>query len=100
MARRRTDLMPLREAGLRAAKRRFKEIFPGGFRDETYLDCLELHFDLRYQSRPNAETYAAMMELVAWLGRELAPWKPRDLIDIQGFFWVTSSEEYEDWPWE
>lgn len=227
--------MPLREAGLRAAKRRFKEIFPGGFRDETYLDwergyksdahrafvatlgraewqrllaegahaevarrlatfyarsklnmlalyewmalreALEdragglalatglyelihgggafgprlerftalldalpqrqtrlakwpvatlfpfvaqpkrhlilkprlmkraaerLHFDLRYRSRPNADTYAAMMELVAWLGRELASWKPRDLIDIQGFLWVTSSEEYEDWPWE
>jgi len=27
--------MPLREAGLRAAKRRFREIFPSGFRDET-----------------------------------------------------------------
>jgi len=41
-----------------------------------------------------------MMELVAWLGHELASWKPRDLIDIQGFIWVTASEEYEDWPWE
>ena len=235
MARRRTDLRPLGEAGLRAAKRRFKEIFPAGFRDETYLEwergykwdahrafvatlgraewerllaeraygevaarlvrfyarsklnmlalyewmalrealedpaggralatglyelihgdgafgarlerftmlldglpqrqtrlakwpvatlfpfvaqpkrhlilkprlmkraAAQLHFDLRYQSRPNADTYAAMMELVAWLGDELASWKPRDLIDIQGFIWVTASEEYEDWPWE
>lgn len=235
MARRRTDALPLREAGLRAAKRRFKEIFPDGFRDETYLDwerdykwaahrsweetlgraewqrllaegahaevarriatfyarsklnmlalyewmalreALEdraggkllatglyelvygegdfgarleaftalldrlpqrqtrlakwpvatlfpfvalprrhlilkprvmkraaerFHFDLAYESRPNARTYAAMMEFVDWLKRELASWKPRDLIDVQSFIWVTSSEEYEDWPWE
>lgn len=59
-----------------------------------------LSFDLRYRSRPNADTYAAVMELCAWLRRELAPWKPRDLIDIQGFLWVVASEEYEDWPWE
>lgn len=58
------------------------------------------HFELAYQSRPNAQTYAAMMRLVAWLREALAPWKPRDLIDVQGFIWVTSSEEYEDWPWE
>ena len=58
------------------------------------------HFDLAYQSRPNAATYAAMMSFVLWLRRELAPWKPRDLIDLQGFIWVTSSEEYEEWPWE
>lgn len=235
MARRRTDALPLREAGLRAAKRRFKEIFPGGFRDPTYLawerdykwdahrawvgvlgraewkrllaegahaeiarrialfyqrsklNMLALYewmalrealadrdggarlatglyelihgvgpfgprldrftslldalpqrqtrlakwpvatlfpfvarprqhlilkprlmkraaerfaVELRYASRPNAETYAAMMSFVGWLARELAPWKPRDLIDIQGFVWATSSEEYEDWPWE
>ncbi|MCU1279048.1 MAG: hypothetical protein JWM53_2594 [bacterium] len=37
MARRRTDVLPLRESGLRAAKRRFEEILPGGFGDETYL---------------------------------------------------------------
>ena len=58
------------------------------------------HFDLAYQSRPNATTYEAMMSFVGWLKRELGAWKPRDLIDIQGFIWVTSSEEYEDWPWE
>jgi hypothetical protein len=58
------------------------------------------HFDLAYQSRPNAATYEAMMSFAAWLRRELASWKPRDLIDIQGFIWVTTSEEYEDWPWQ
>lgn len=235
MARRRADVLPLREAGLRAAKRRFREIFPRGFADRTYLDwerdykwaahrawmktlapaewkrllaegahaevarriasfyarshlnmlalyewmalrealtdgeggrrlaegLFELihgaarfgarlerftalldalpqrqtrlakwpvatlfpfvalprrhlilkprlmkraaerfHFDLAYRSRPNATTYAAMMQLVAWLRTELAAWRPRDLIDIQGFIWVTCSEEYEDWPWD
>jgi hypothetical protein len=235
MARKRTDALPLREAGLRAARRRFKEIFPGGFRDATYLawerdykwdahrawqatlgkaewrrllderayaevarriavfyqrsklNMLALyewmalrealadprggqllatglyelihgagdfgarlerftgvldavpqrqtrlakwpvatlfpfvalprrhlilkprlmkraaerfHVDLQYASRPNATTYAAMMDFAGWLRRELASWKPRDLIDIQGFIWATSSEEYEDWPWE
>jgi hypothetical protein len=57
------------------------------------------HFDLQYQSRPNATTYAALMEFVVWLEGELAPWKPRDLIDVQSFIWVTASEEYESWPW-
>ncbi len=59
-----------------------------------------LGFDLEYQSRPNAGTYAAVMRAVAGLWRELSPWHPRDLIDIQGFVWATCSEEYETWPWE
>lgn len=58
------------------------------------------HVELAYASRPNAETWAAVMRFVGWLERELASWKPRDLIDIQGFIWATSSEEYEEWPWE
>jgi hypothetical protein len=36
MARRASDLQALRAAALAAGKRRFKEIFPAGFRDETY----------------------------------------------------------------
>ena len=59
-----------------------------------------LGFPLDYQSRPNASTYAALMSGVAWLWRQLEAWQPRDLIDIQGFLWVTSSDEYEQWPWE
>jgi hypothetical protein len=59
-----------------------------------------LGFPLDYQSRPNANTYAALMSGVAWLWRQLEAWQPRDLIDIQGFLWVTSSDEYEQWPWE
>ena len=40
------------------------------------------------------------MRAAAWLWRELAPGHPGDLIDIQGFIWVTCSEEYETWTLE
>jgi hypothetical protein len=59
-----------------------------------------LGFDLAYESRPNPRTYAAMMRYIFWLRTALAPWHPRDLIDLQGFVWVTCSEEYEAWPWD
>jgi len=59
-----------------------------------------LGFDLAYASRPNARTYDAMMGYLSWLRQALAPWHPKDLIDLQSFIWVTCSEEYEDWPWE
>jgi hypothetical protein len=59
-----------------------------------------LGFELDYRSRPNAATYAAVMRAVAALWRDLSAWRPRDLIDIQGFIWATCSEEYETWPWE
>jgi hypothetical protein len=59
-----------------------------------------LGFDLAYGSRPNSRTYCAMMSYISWLRTALAPWHPRDLIDLQGFLWVTCSEEYEHWPWD
>jgi hypothetical protein len=62
--------------------------------------AVRLGFDLAYGSRPNPQTYAAMMRYISWLRGALAPWHPRDLIDLQGFVWVTCSEEYEHWPWE
>ncbi len=57
-------------------------------------------FELAYASRPNARTYEAMMGYLSWLRQALAPWRPKDLIDLQSFIWVTCSEEYEDWPWD
>jgi hypothetical protein len=235
MARRRLDVQPLRDAGLRAAKHRFREVFPDGFRDETYLawerdykwaahrawmetlapatwkrlldegrfqeggqriatfygrsklNMLALYewmalrealadrrgaetigaglyelihghgdygarlerftrvldeapqrqtrlakwpvvtlfpfvaqpgrhlivkpnlmkrvaerfaVDFAYRPRPNAETYERILAFARGLKADLASWKPRDLVDIQGFIWVTASEEYESWPWE
>lgn len=57
-------------------------------------------FDLRYRSRPGWETYGAVLDLVRALRSALADWRPRDAIDLQGFIWVTHSDEYADWPWE
>lgn len=37
MSRRPHDTVPVEQALLRAARRRFREIFPAGFRDESYL---------------------------------------------------------------
>jgi hypothetical protein len=56
--------------------------------------------DLRYAPRPNAVTYAAILELARAVRRGLAAWRPRDMVDVQGFFWVTNSDEYAGWPWE
>ncbi|MDB4980093.1 MAG: hypothetical protein JWM82_845 [Myxococcales bacterium] len=55
--------------------------------------------NLAYESQPNARTYEAILHAAGRLRRALDPWRPRDLIDIQGFIWVTCSEEYETWPW-
>jgi hypothetical protein len=59
-----------------------------------------LGFEISYRSQPNATTYAAVMDAANRLKKALASWRPRDLIDVQGFVWVTSSDEYEAWPWE
>lgn len=56
--------------------------------------------DLRYASRPGWDTYAAALDLARGLRAALAAWRPRDLVDIQGFVWVTHSDEYADWPWD
>ena len=56
--------------------------------------------DLRYRSRPGWETYAAVLDLAGALRGALADWRPRDMVDIQGFIWVTHSDEYADWPWD
>jgi hypothetical protein len=60
----------------------------------------KLGADLRYRPRPGWETYASVLELAGALLRALASWRPRDMIDVQGFLWVTNSDEYAEWPWE
>jgi hypothetical protein len=101
------DQVPQRQT--RLAKWPVVTLFPFIARPGTHLilkplttkrAAARLGFDLAYASRPNARTYAAMMSYVCWLRQAIAPWRPRDFIDLQSFLWVTCSEEYESWPWE
>ena len=51
-------------------------------------------FDFRYQSRPNWDTYASLLEFAETVRRDLRDLRPRDMIDLQSFIWVQGSEEY------
>ncbi|HUP98423.1 MAG TPA: hypothetical protein VM073_10790 [Usitatibacter sp.] len=51
-------------------------------------------FDLRYGSRPNWETYSALLELATRVKHDQRALKPRDMIDVQSFLWVQGSDEY------
>lgn len=51
-------------------------------------------YELPYRSRPNWETYAALLEFAGLVREDLAALKPRDMIDIQSFLWVQGSDEY------
>jgi hypothetical protein len=52
-------------------------------------------FDFRYQSRPGWETYDSLLTFAKTIRRDLADWRPRDMIDIQSFIWVLGSGEYD-----
>lgn len=52
-------------------------------------------FDLPYQSRPNWETYARLLDFAELLRHDLADLGPRDMIDLQSFMWVQGSSEYD-----
>lgn len=51
-------------------------------------------YALPYQSRPNWETYRALLDFTAVVRRDLADLAPRDMIDLQSFLWVQGSDEY------
>jgi hypothetical protein len=53
-------------------------------------------YPLDYKSRPNAETYAAMLAFAETVRHDTAKLRPRDMIDLQSFIWVQGSAEYED----
>lgn len=53
-----------------------------------------LGFDLRYEARPNWITYDRVLRMSHLYMDLLSDLGPRDLIDIQSFFWVTG-EKYE-----
>ena len=52
-------------------------------------------FDFRYQSRPQRDTYKSLLDFAKTIRRDLADWRPRDMIDIQSFIWVLGSGEYD-----
>lgn len=53
-----------------------------------------LGFELNYKPLPNALTYHRVLELALRLMDDLKELAPRDLMDVQGFIWVTHSAAY------
>jgi hypothetical protein len=52
-------------------------------------------FDFDYQPRPRWDTYSSVLDFAKTIRRDLADWRPRDMIDIQSFIWVLGSSEYD-----
>ena len=52
-------------------------------------------FSLNYKPEPNWLTYSCLMKFGELLIADLAHLKPRDMIDIQSFIWVTGSDAYD-----
>lgn len=54
-------------------------------------------FDLKYSSTVNWLTYSRLIKLANIVGETIRSnplLQPRDMIDIQSFMWVTTSETY------
>lgn len=62
--------------------------------DVTKKAAEELGFDLHYESTPNIITYQALEKMSEIYLRKLAHLGPKDFIDVQSFFYVTSAKEY------
>ena len=60
----------------------------------TKIAAQKYGFDFHYQSKPNWETYASLLEFAETVRRENHDLKPRDMIDLQSFIWVQGSDEY------
>jgi len=52
-------------------------------------------FSLNYNPRPNWLTYSCLLKFGQTLMEDLADLKPRDMIDIQSFIWVTGEDSYK-----
>jgi hypothetical protein len=48
-----------------------------------------LGFNLCYKSEPNWLTYRKLLDMASIYRTKLIDWNPRDLIDVQSFFWVS-----------
>jgi hypothetical protein len=53
-------------------------------------------FSLNYKPQPNWLTYSCLLRLSELLKKDLADLKPRDMIDVQSFLWVTGEGTYGD----
>ena len=62
----------------------------------TRAAAREYGFDFHYQSRPNWDTYANLLEFAGRVRQDLRDLEPRVQIDIQSFLWVQGSDEYEE----
>jgi hypothetical protein len=61
----------------------------------TRTAAREYGFEIPYVSRPNWETYAAVLEFAERVRRDQRSLRPRDMIDLQSFIWVQGSDEYD-----
>jgi hypothetical protein len=55
----------------------------------TQAAAAALGFDIRYDPRPNWDTYERVLRMSQLYMDQLADLRPRDFIDVQSFFWVT-----------
>lgn len=62
----------------------------------TKIAAREYGFDFRYQSKPSWETYGNLLAFAEMVRQDVRDLRPRDLIDIQSFFWVQGSDEYDE----
>ena len=62
----------------------------------TRAAAKEYGVDFRYESRPNWDTYASLLEFAEAVRRDQRDLRPRDMIDLQSFIWVQGSDEYEE----
>ena len=53
-------------------------------------------FDFQYQSKPNWDSYANLLEFSQTVRRDVHDLRPRDMIDLQSFVWVQGSDEYPE----
>jgi hypothetical protein len=60
----------------------------------TRIAARKYGFEFQYQSKPNWNTYACLLEFARVIGHDLCDLKPRDMIDLQSFMWVQGSGEY------
>jgi hypothetical protein len=61
----------------------------------TRLAAERYGYPFEYRSAIGWETYRSLLGFARTIRRDLADWRPRDMIDIQSFIWVLGSSEYD-----